>query len=192
MPSIGGRCSWLWKLTAVAMVAMNRKMVTKPPFFTRTASASGAGLPFSTAKPMMKAGTSQFTSAGMNRLKNSAKGRMPRCQTIRVVMSPKGLKAPPALAPTTMLMQARATNFGLSPPTAMTTAPITSAVVRLSATGEMAKARSPVIQNRESREKPRETSQARRASNTPRSSRVLMKVIAASRNSSSSTYSSRL
>ncbi len=38
---------------------------------------------------------------------------MPFCQTISVVMSPKGLKAPPALAATTMLMQASATNSRL-------------------------------------------------------------------------------
>jgi Na+/H+ antiporter NhaD/arsenite permease-like protein len=64
-----------------------------------------------------------------------------------VVMSPNGLKAPPALAATTILMQAMPTNLGLSAPTASTTAHISSAVVRLSATGEMKKARKPVIQN---------------------------------------------
>ena len=63
-------------------------------------------------------------------------------------MSPKGLNAPPALAATTTLMQARATKRGLWEPTASTTAPISSAVVRLSAMGEMQKARKPVTQNR--------------------------------------------
>ena len=74
-------------------------------------------------------------------------GTIPFCQTIRVVMSPNGLKAPPALAAMTMLMQPRATKRGLSAPTAITTAHINNAVVRLSATGEMKKARKPVIQN---------------------------------------------
>ena len=50
----------------------------------------------------------------MNSGKKPANGTRPFCQTISVVMSPNGLKAPPALAATTMLMQATATNFGLS------------------------------------------------------------------------------
>ncbi len=71
---------------------------------------------------------------------------MPFCQTIRVVMSPKGLKAPPALAATTTLMQARLTNRALAPPTVRITAHISSAVVMLSAIGEMKKASRPVSQ----------------------------------------------
>ena len=59
-------------------------------------------------------------------------------------MSPNGLNAPPAFAATTMLMQASVTKRGAPAPTAMTTAPMTSAVVRLSATGEMKKASTPV------------------------------------------------
>jgi len=51
----------------------------------------------------------------------------------------------------------------------METAPITSAVVRLSATGEMTKDGAPVTQKSWRRERPRETSQARRVSKTPRS-----------------------
>jgi hypothetical protein len=83
----------------------------------------------------------------MNSRKKVWNGMMPFCQTISVVMSPKGLKAPPALAATTILMQPSTTKRGLSAPTAITTAHISSAVVRLSATGEMKKARKPVIQN---------------------------------------------
>ncbi|MNY32294.1 hypothetical protein D3C86_1665010 [compost metagenome] len=143
-------------------------------------------------KAIKVAGTSQLTSDGRNRSKNSPKVTSPFCQTMRVVMSPKGLKAPPALAATTTLMQATATNLGLPAPTAITTAPISRAVVRLSAMGEMQKARAPVTQNRPRSEKPRPTSQARSASNTRRSSRVLMKVMAASRNRKSSPNSSRL
>ena len=89
-------------------------------------------------------------------------------------MSPNGLQAPPALAATTMLMQATATKPGYPRPTAMATEAMTRAVVMLSATGEMKNARMPVNQNRVRNENPRDTSQPRRALNTPRSSRVLM------------------
>ena len=63
--------------------------------------------------------------------------RVPFCHTIKVVMSPNGLNAPPAFAATTMLMQESATKRGASRPSAIATAHMTSAVVRLSATGEM-------------------------------------------------------
>jgi hypothetical protein len=56
---------------------------------------------------MQAAGTSQFVRDGKNNAKNSKNFNDPLCQTMSVVMSPKGLKAPPALAATTMLMQAR-------------------------------------------------------------------------------------
>ncbi|MNT43935.1 hypothetical protein D3C72_1804320 [compost metagenome] len=62
-------------------------------------------------------------------------------------MSPNGEKAPPALAATTMLMHETVTKRGLPAPTAITTAPITRAVVRLSATGLRQNARPPVTQN---------------------------------------------
>ena len=62
-------------------------------------------------------------------------------------MSPKGLKAPPAFAATTMFMHAIEMNFGLADPTAITTAHNTSAVVKLSARGDIKNARTPVIQN---------------------------------------------
>ena len=61
-------------------------------------------------------------------------------------MSPKGLKAPPAFAATTILIHAIPTNFGLDEPTASTTAQRTRAVVKLSANGDKKKARIPVIQ----------------------------------------------
>ena len=89
----------------------------------------------------------------MNSAKNTQKSTAPLlammffCQTISVVMSPNGLNAPPALAATTILMHASMTNFLLPPPTAITTAAISSAVVRLSAIGEMQKANRPVTQN---------------------------------------------
>ena len=61
-------------------------------------------------------------------------------------MSPKGLKAPPALAAQTTLTMPIATNRRLSAPTAITTAPMTSAVVRLSATADRKNAMVPVTQ----------------------------------------------
>ena len=61
-------------------------------------------------------------------------------------MSPKGLKAPPAFAATTILMHAIPTNFGFEAPTERTTAHITSAVVRLSAKGDRKNDSAPVIQ----------------------------------------------
>src|SRR5215467_10393640 len=85
---------------------------------------------------MNAAGTSQLMREGMNSAKKSANSTMPYCQTIRVVMSPKGLNAPPALAAITTLIQAAAMNRPLPVPIAMTTAPITSAVVKLSDRGD--------------------------------------------------------
>ena len=76
------------------------------------------------------------------------KSTTPRCHTISVVMSPNGLKAPPALAATTMLTQPMLTNFGASRPTARITAHISSAVVRLSKAADRKKLSTPVIQNR--------------------------------------------
>jgi hypothetical protein len=132
------------------------------------------GLVSGTAWCMKKAGIRKFTSAGIKRSKNPKKSMMPFCQTIRVVMSPKGLKDPPAFAATTMLMHARVTKRVLSPPTAMTTAHIKSAVVRLSATGEMQNASPPVIQKSARRPKPLRINQERKASNTCRSCMALM------------------
>ena len=59
-------------------------------------------------------------------------------------MSPKGLNAPPALAATTTEMQLTTVNLALSRPKAVTTAPITTAVVRLSSTGDKENAKTPV------------------------------------------------
>ena len=43
----------------------------------------------------------------MKSLKKVKKSTIPACQTIKVVMSPNGLKAPPAFAATTMLIHPR-------------------------------------------------------------------------------------
>ena len=95
---------------------------------------------------MISAGTKKFTNEGRNKAKNSENLITPFCQTIKVVMSPNGLNAPPALAATTTLMQERVTNFDSPLATAMITAHMTKAVVKLSATGEIKKAHSPVNQ----------------------------------------------
>src|SRR5688572_4120659 len=125
------------------------------------------------AKCMHSAGTSQLASDGRNKLKNPVNETMPFCHTIKVVMSPKGLKAPPALAATTILMQAGTRNLGLPRPTLNMTAPITSAVVRLSRMGDSTKADSPVSQNMLGNEKRLATIQDRKAAKTFRSSSTL-------------------
>ena len=84
-------------------------------------------------------------------------------------MSPKGLKAPPAFAATTILTQAMPIKRGLPRPTASTTAHITSAVVRLSMIGDRKKLMTPVIQKSWRKLKPLRTSQERSASKTRRS-----------------------
>jgi hypothetical protein len=123
---------------------------------------------------MQTAGTSQLISEGMKRAKKLKKSTLPFCQTIRVVMSPKGEKAPPALAAMTMLMHETTMKAGLLAPTAITTAPISRAVVRLSATGEMKKASRPVIQKIWRRVNPLLTSHERSARKVLRSSSALM------------------
>jgi len=70
----------------------------------------------------------------------------PAVQTIRVVMSPKGLQAPPALAATTMLVKERTMNRELPPLTARATVDISRALVRLSASGERKKVIIPMAQ----------------------------------------------
>ena len=84
------------------------------------------------AKYRMAVSTTQLTSAGRKSRKNCASCNLFCCHTISVVMLPKGEKAPPALAATTMDTQPMATNFGAFRPMDSTTAPMTSAVVRVS------------------------------------------------------------
>ena len=145
-----------------------------------------------TVKLIMTAGTSQFTAAGMKRAKNSPNWTLPFCQTINVVMSPKGEKAPPALAATTMLTQETTTNLLLLRAMVMTTAPIRRAVVRLSHTGERKNDSVPVIQYIVFRPNPLFMSHVVRASKTFLSSSAFMYVIATRRKRKSSTYSARL
>src|SRR4051794_31093109 len=97
-------------------------------------------------KEMRNAGRSQLTSEGRNRGKKCPKWTNPFCQIIRVVISPNGEKTPPALAATTMLTHAPAVDFLSCPRAAMATAPMTSAVVRLSAMGDRTKDNAPTDQ----------------------------------------------
>ena len=133
----------------MTIVSKNKPTMIKPPCLITLpfTSSSGAGLPLVTANDMMVAGIIKLTTAGINNAKNSLNSRMPFCHTINVVISPKGLNAPPAFAPTTMLTQAIAIKSGRPCPTAIITAHITNAVVRLSAIGEMKNAKIPVNQN---------------------------------------------
>ena len=96
---------------------------------------------------MMAAGTRKLTTEGRNKEKKWVNGTMPFCQTNRVVISPKGLKEPPALVATTMLTQAIETNLGFFLPMTITTEPIRRAVDKLEITADSRKDRIPVIQN---------------------------------------------
>src|SRR5699024_7191062 len=98
-------------------------------------------------KLIITAGTTKLATAGKNKCKNSKNSTLPACQTIKVVMSPKGLKAPPALAATTILIQLMVIKRPCPSATFITTAHINSAVVKLSATGEIKNDKTPVIQN---------------------------------------------
>ena len=131
------------------MVSRNKQTITNPPRLMITCSPFGvsAGLSTSMNQCIIAAGITKLTTAGINNLKNTPNSMTPLCQTIRVVISPKGLNAPPALAATTILMQASETKRGLSEPTDMTTAHMIKAVVKLSAIGEIINARIPVTQN---------------------------------------------
>ncbi len=148
-----------------------------------------AGCPLGTPNCIIKAGTNQFVNEGKNRSKNSKNVTLPFCHTIKVVMSPKGEKAPPALAATTIETQLTATKAGEARPTANTTAPKTKAVVKLSRTPERKNAKIPDIQNSCRYDNPRSTNLIRRTSNTRRSSNVFTYVMATSRNKKSSPYS---
>ena len=128
------------------MVARNSATTPHAPRWSRRASPDTVGRAAGTAVAISAAGTSQLTSAGRNSARKAATGTFPFCHTMSVVMSPKGENTPPALAATTMLIMATVTKRGCPAPTLSATVPMTSAVVRLSATGEMQNASAPVIQ----------------------------------------------
>src|SRR5690625_7997368 len=76
------------------MVKRKRNRIRRAPRLSSTSSYKALGLRFSIAKLMMAAGTTKFTTAGRKRYRNPATSIMPACHTIKVVMSPKGLKTP--------------------------------------------------------------------------------------------------
>mmetsp|Transcript_47227 Transcript_47227/g.75623 ORF Transcript_47227/g.75623 Transcript_47227/m.75623 type:complete len:251 (+) Transcript_47227:105-857(+) len=193
MPSTGGRCAYEWKHAVMTTVARNSSITSTAPGNSRTVSPSTRGGTASLMYGFIRhAGTSQFTADGMSSLGNSSSCSFPFCHTMRVVRSPKGEKAPPALAATTMFTQHIAT-YSCSPwPRLETTAPISTAVVRLSAMGESQKAIRPVIQKHERYENPPSTSHMRMRANTLSCCMVLMNVMAHSKNRNTSTNSVRL
>ena len=149
MPNTGGRCSSCLPGQSRAMAIVNRRR-TDPVRHRADVSVRLARRPAAAPAPRSAcsaAGTSKLTTDGTKRRKKSKKSTTPACQTISVVMSPNGLNAPPAFAATTMLMKAIATKRGLPPPTAITTAPMTSAVVRLSRHRREEEREQPVTQN---------------------------------------------
>ncbi|SFV87582.1 hypothetical protein MNB_SUP05-SYMBIONT-5-1196 [hydrothermal vent metagenome] len=115
------------------------------------------------------AGTTKLINDGTNNTKNSKNSTVPFCHTISVVISPNGLNAPPAFAATTILTKAIEIKRTLLPPTAITTAPIIRAVVKLSAIGEIKNAKKPVSQNNCLNENPLLTNQTFNDSKTSRS-----------------------
>ena len=84
--------------------------------------------------------------AAGKRNKNSENGAFLSTQTISVVISPKGLHAPPALAATTIFMADGTRKSLFFASMVISTVESISAVVRLSAIGEIKNAKSPVIQ----------------------------------------------
>ena len=88
------------------MVQINSKHIVIAPFFKGTSSSEAFGVSFGIAKLIIAAGNKKLISEGINNEKKPKKPTLPDCQTISVVMSPNGLNAPPALAATTILIQA--------------------------------------------------------------------------------------
>ena len=158
----------------MAIVARNSQTIRQVPRLSSIVCPAASGLSFGNTRDIIAAGIRKLTADGTNSVKNSVNPKTPFCQTIKVVMSPNGLKAPPAFAATTILMQAGPINRGLLPPTAITTAHIKSAVVKLSAIGEIKNARMPVNQNSDRRPRPEAINFSRNHSKSRRSSMALM------------------
>lgn len=82
------------------MESRNKKIIDLAPRFSWISSSVLASGPVLTARLTMAAGMTRLIRDGMNSVKNPRKETMPFCQTIRVVISPNGLNAPPALTAT--------------------------------------------------------------------------------------------
>ena len=154
------------------MVSLYNEMVEK--YGNEATQMLGYATDAGIKKLIRPAVTSQLTSDGRTSEKNSLNCTCPACHTMSVVISPKGLNAPPEFAATTTLIQPSTTKVRLDPPTAITTVAMSSAVVRLSATGDNTNARAPVTQNSLRNENRWFSNHDRSTSNTPRSSMVLI------------------
>lgn len=73
-----------------------RAMTTHAPRFIPTFSEVASGFTSGIAKCMKAAGSGKLTSEETIGLQKVGKSTMPLCQTMSVVMSPNGLKAPRA------------------------------------------------------------------------------------------------
>src|SRR5699024_1498458 len=102
MPNTGGKPRKLWPNTAVRIVSKNKAITMGAQRYSITDSSALMGLLSGKKKHIKKAGTKKITAEGKNNAKNSKNFTFPACHTSNVVISPKGLKAPPALAATTM------------------------------------------------------------------------------------------
>src|SRR5690606_26685751 len=81
------------------------------------------------------------------RNKKSTNSPFPDAHAISVVISPKGLHAPPAFAATTMFIAPGTKNEALLLSIVIRTVDNIRAVVKLSATGDIKNANNPVAQN---------------------------------------------
>ena len=68
-----------------------KKIITLPPLFMKIFSVLTSGLSFGIKKYIIAAGMTQLITEGIKMLKNVKNSTIPACQTIKVVMSPKGL-----------------------------------------------------------------------------------------------------
>ena len=157
-------------MAVMTTVPRNKQMTSTAPGFKRELARSSSdafwGAPSLTYGCIKHAGTTQLTMLGIRRRGKSASDSVPRCHTMSVVKSPKGLNAPPEFAATTMFTQHIATYSGSPLPTAETTAPIRTAVVRLSAIGDSQKATVPVTQKQLRYENPLSCNQERMRAKT--------------------------
>jgi len=113
---------------------------------TSFSSSANGGFPFGIKRLKKNAVISHPTIDAGKRYKKSTKVPLPSTHTIKVVISPNGDHAPPAFAATTMLTAAGTTNALFSLSIVINTVERISAVVKLSAIGEIKNAKTPVIQ----------------------------------------------
>ena len=162
------------KLTAVAIVRIPNPIIILAPGLRGMISVDPSGFILGTKGYMINAGTTQFSNDGINKKANFKVSTLPEVQTIRVVISPKGLQAPPALAATTILIKAGIINLEFPLLTAKATVDIKRALVKLSASGERKNVIVPVAQKSGRKPRPFLKSQERKERKTSRSSKVFI------------------